>query len=91
MLNLSTDAAITNATARASELRVRIRAGEILDAADPAWLADIAVAALALTEPSDLDLARYLSALDEVLALPEPLPEPPAWLRLMQEDFNVQP
>ena len=87
MLNLSTGAAITNATARASELRVRLRGGETLDAGDLAWLADIAVAALVLASPSDLDLARYLSALDEMLALP--LPEPPAWLRRMQEDFNV--
>jgi hypothetical protein len=89
-IDLSTTSAITQALAQAIDLRAHIRAGYVPDAEQLAWLADIACAALLLAEPADLDLIGYLSAVDDILALPLPeLPAPPPWLRRMQEDFNA--
>ena len=93
-IDLSTASAVAQALARAIELRADCRAGIVLDGADLTWLADIAVAALLIARPADIDLVAWLAAADEIQAmplptLPQPLPEPPPWLRRMQEDFGT--
>ena len=66
-IDLSTERAIRDATARALDLRADMRDGRYLDDEDVRWLADIACAALLLCQPFDVDLAAWLAGADEFL------------------------